>query len=85
MFETNIELVQFLLSILVWCTCILDDNLLQYSVKNYEGNIYNNTLNMILSGALSIYLSFWLISHFHPALALTFSFMLMIVAGFIYP
>jgi hypothetical protein len=64
---------------------MLDDNILHYSLKTYEGDIYDNHLILVISGAFSSYLAYSLMQTFRPALALTMAFIIMGISGFIYP
>ena len=74
-----------MLVLFVLPTCVLDDNILHYSLKSYEGDIYYNHMLLMISGSFSIYLAYFLINNFHPTISLAFSFMIMCTAGFIYP
>lgn len=63
---------------------IVDENILHFSLKQYEGDIYNNTLLLILSGTLATSLAFYLIKQLHPAFALAITFFIMFAPSFIY-
>jgi hypothetical protein len=64
---------------------MLDDNMLHFSLKTYNGNIYDNHIVLVLSGAFSSYIAYSLITNFKPALALTMAFIIMGLSGFVYP
>ena len=84
-FDTKQEVYQFFLVIIILSTSVLDANILHYSLKSYEGDIYFNHMILLVSGSLAIYLSYFLINNFHPALSLSFAFTIMCTAGFLYP
>ena len=76
----------YMLCLLVWCVVILDENMLSFMLKTYQGDIYNNMAAIIISGVVASYLAFYLIRNFDPSLALTIGFLVMAVsAGFLYP
>ena len=54
-------------------------------LKTYDGDIYNNHMILILSGPAATYLAYYLINRYHPAVALTISYCILSLAGFIYP
>lgn len=86
MFSTRIEYYQYGLCVLVWCVVLLNENMLSFMLKTYQGDIYDNMFVLIISGAIASYLAFFLIRLFQPALALTIAFVIMSISGgFIYP
>lgn len=86
MFTTTMEYYQYMLCLLVWCVVLLDENMLSFMLKTYQGDIYNNMAALILSGVVASYLAFYLIRKFEPSLALTLGFLVMAASsGLIYP
>jgi hypothetical protein len=86
MFTTRMEYLKYFLCILVWSVVLLDENMLSFMLKTYQGDIYNNMFALMLSGVAASYLAFYLVGKFEPALALAMGFMIMMIAsGFIYP
>ena len=84
-FKTDMEVYKYALCVLIWSIFLLDENMLSFSLKTYEGDIYNNTVILIFSGGCASYLAYFLIDRFDPSLALSFSFSIMAIAGFMYP
>mmetsp|Transcript_31670 Transcript_31670/g.30966 ORF Transcript_31670/g.30966 Transcript_31670/m.30966 type:complete len:135 (+) Transcript_31670:1179-1583(+) len=65
---------------------MLDDNLLSFMLKNYQGDIYNNMLVLIFSGFIASYMAYYLIGRMDPSLALGVAFSVLALAGgLIYP
>lgn len=85
LFTTRYEMQQYMLCLLVWCVCLLNDNMLHFSLKSYDGDIYNNTIILVISGIVALYLAYYFIKKFPPALSLTIAFGIMGFAGFVYP
>lgn len=55
-------------------------------LKSYEGDIYNNTFVLIISGIIAMFLAYYLICKSHPTIALCITFMIMLFSsGLVYP
>lgn len=84
-FMSDLDTHSYFLSIIVWSIVILNENILHFQLKTYEGDIYNNTLILVGSGFIAVSLGYTLIKFMHPAVALSVSFILTAVPGIFYP
>lgn len=47
------EYINYAVCILIWCTMLLNENVLAFMLKGYDGDIYNNMMALMLAGAIS--------------------------------
>ena len=57
-------MLNFALCLIVFSIGILNENLLAFSLKTYNGDVYTNTIILIFSGCFASYFTFALISRF---------------------
>ena len=56
------EVINFSLCMFVFAIGILNENLLSFSLKTYEGDVYTSTIILIIGGVFASYFTFALIS-----------------------
>lgn len=86
LFSSKMEYLNYAVCILIWCTMLLNENVLAFMLKGYDGDIYNNMMALMLAGAVSQYVALMMICLLSPLNALASGFFIMCFSGgFLYP
>ena len=86
MLESKRDYYNYYLCILVWSVVLLNENMLSFMLKSYNGDIYNNMFVLIVSGAFASYLALVFLTFFSPVISLLFAFVILTLSSsLVYP